>query len=243
MWPLGSRATAVRAAGRSGFPNFAALRIVLPHRFLAVMSHEVVAVRQAAGVADIGMAAVGPFRQQPDLFDHLALGRQLDQPPAVALADKRIAVGEPLASVDLALRVVLERDLLLARDFPDAKPGIEQQVAIGQDPQVVAGPGWVLPGDLAVRPHQEHLLAGVVRAGKRFALDKGSDFRRPRLTSPHPTSTPIRINVIRVMLRPLPESCGSPQPQPPNVAQREPSGNRRKPSPCWHSWRSLWQRP
>ena len=145
---VGQADDAVRAAGARDLPHDLALRIVFADDLLAVVGDEVVAVGQSPGVAHVGVAAVLALGQQADFLDDLARRIDLQQPPGVALADEGVAVGQALAGVDFALGLVVEDDLLLARDFLHAVAGVEQQVAVGQHPQVVA----VRAPDIPTRP-------------------------------------------------------------------------------------------
>ena len=151
MWPLGSRAALCGPPAAGMLRTALPVGVVFAHDLLAVMRHEVMAVRQPARVAHVEMAAVLAFGQQANFLGDAARRLDLQQPSAVALADERVAVGQPLAGVDLALGLVVEHDLLVARDFLHAVAGVEQQVAVGQHPQVVAARGLVFPLDFARR--------------------------------------------------------------------------------------------
>ena len=107
------------------------------------------------------------------------------QPPGVALADERVAIRQPLAGVNLALRLVIKDHLLLAGDLADAVAGVEEQVAVGQHPEVIAARGGVFPFDLSLAANEKNFARGIVRAGERMGdgLLSGPDLCRRRQQS------------------------------------------------------------
>ena len=161
---------AVRAARGGDFPHFPALRVIFADDLLAVVGDEVVAVGQLPGVAHVEVAAVFARGEQTDFLHDLAVRSQFEQAPGVALADEGVAVGEPLAGVDFAAGFVAEDDGLLACDFLHAVAGVEEQVAVGQRPQIVAVARGVFPLDFAIGVDDEDLAAGVVGANEVVAF-------------------------------------------------------------------------
>ena len=95
------------------------------------------------------MAAVLAWGQQAEFLHDLAGRIDLQQTACIALADERVAVGQSLAGIDFALRFVVEDHFLVPSDFLHAMAGVEQQIAVGQHPEIVAiGAGyshWTLP--------------------------------------------------------------------------------------------------
>ena len=54
--------------------------------------------------------------------------------------------------------------------FLNAVAGVEQQVAVGQRPEVIALPGGIFPPDFTLGVDDEDLAGGVVGANERMAF-------------------------------------------------------------------------
>src|ERR1035438_1061806 len=134
------------------------------------MGDQVVAVGQLPGVAHKEMAAVFACGQQSDFLYYLAVRSQFKQATGVAFADEGVAVGQPLAGVNFAAGLVVEHDGLLAGDFLHTVAGVEQQVAVGQRPEVIALPSGIFPLDFTLGVDDEDLAGGVVGANEMMAF-------------------------------------------------------------------------
>ncbi len=164
---IGEANDAVGASSSGNFLDDPALGIVFANDALSIMSDKIIAIGQAAGVAHVGVAAILALGEQADFVDDFSGGVDFEQTTGGAFTDESVAVGQALAGVDFAGRFVVEDNFFVAGDFFDAMAGGEEEIAVGENPDVVAVGGAVeFPHDFALVGDDEDLALGVVGANE-----------------------------------------------------------------------------
>jgi len=103
-----------------------------------------------------------------------SVGGDFEKAPRGAFADKRVAVGQALAGEDLRVRwrVVIKNDAVSlaglggAGDLLDAGAGGEEQIAVGEYPEVVAVGRRIFPFDFSNDGNDENFAASIIGADK-----------------------------------------------------------------------------
>lgn len=107
--PIGQTNDRMGTAGYAGLPHYLSFGIVFFHDFVAVMSHQVVAVVQLAGITHKGECVVGnTFGEDVDFLHDLSFGGDFEQTAGITFAHKGVSVLQALTGKDGAFGGVTE---------------------------------------------------------------------------------------------------------------------------------------